>query len=153
MNQTLTALDIFGKPHTALSSNFKLRISAYGVLVENGNILLQQNPVNKKYNLPGGAIEIGESERDAVSREFLEETGYSVKATEVIDTDFQLFTLNNIFFHNIILFYKVVRTSDSILPINCPENDSSDAKFFNINTLDYDTIQPIYYKILKSLCH
>ena len=50
-------------------------------LVEDGDRILLQNRVKKDwrgYTLPGGHVEPGESFVDAVIREILEETGYTV---------------------------------------------------------------------------
>lgn len=153
MIQTLTAYDIFYKPHTALISDFKTRISAYGILIENNKILLQYNPVSKFYSLPGGSIEINESEQDTVTREFLEETGYSVTAKNIFDTDFRLFFLNNNFYHNLRLYYFVSKNSNEIIPISLKEGDSSESKFFDLKTINLDVVQPTFHKILNKLCH
>jgi 8-oxo-dGTP pyrophosphatase MutT (NUDIX family) len=148
MSQTLTALDIFGQTHIAPVSEFKFRISAYGILIVDHKILLQQNPNNHLYNLPGGGVEVGESGAAAVKREFLEETGYTVSVNELIDTDFSLFTYDGYFFHNLLLFYKAVKSSEQIIDPTDPE-DSLGAQFFDLANINFDIIQPIYHNIIK----
>jgi len=150
MNQTLTALDLFNQPSSAPKSDFKLRISAYGLLIENGQILLHLSSLNKKYSLPGGAIEIGESEREAVKREFLEETGYSVIATDIIDSGFKLFTFDNNYYHNVTLFYKVTRDSQTIT-VPTDTEESSGSQFISLNNINFDDIQPVFHDIIKKL--
>lgn len=55
-----------------------------GMLIRGDRVLLTQRPHNKPYafhwELPGGKRELGESDTDAVAREFREETGLTVVA-------------------------------------------------------------------------
>ncbi|TCD46432.1 NUDIX domain-containing protein [Streptococcus sp. X16XC17] len=60
--------------HDKIMINF-----AGGILYHDGKILLQKRADKKIWNLPGGAIELGESAVQACKREFLEETGLHVE--------------------------------------------------------------------------
>lgn len=60
--------------HDKIMINF-----AGGILCQDGKILLQKRADKKTWNLPGGAIELGESAVQACKREFLEETGLHVR--------------------------------------------------------------------------
>ncbi len=66
------------------------KISAYGIVHdESGRLLLvhgsDQSYFPGSWNLPGGGIEHGESPIDAVTREFLEETGLAVEIGSLVD--------------------------------------------------------------------
>ncbi len=50
------------------------------LLVERGN-----EPLKGYWSLPGGAVETGESLRDGVKREILEETGLIIEPMEVVE--------------------------------------------------------------------
>ena len=49
-----------------------------------GEILLIQRQDNKKWAMPGGAIEVGETVAEGVEREALEETGFRCKAVRLV---------------------------------------------------------------------
>lgn len=61
-----------------------------GALVKDGKILmvLRHEPENEKAHLkweyPGGKVDFGETPQQSVEREFMEETGIEVKATELL---------------------------------------------------------------------
>jgi 8-oxo-dGTP diphosphatase len=63
-----------------------LRVAAYGVVVDEGRMLLAhwvEGPY-AAWTLPGGGIDPGEDPADAVVREVLEETGYDVVVDELL---------------------------------------------------------------------
>jgi mutator protein MutT len=58
------------------------------VIVHDGRVLLVKRghaPLKGEWNLPGGAVELGETLVTAVVREVLEETGLSVEVGPVVD--------------------------------------------------------------------
>ena len=58
------------------------------VVVENERVLLirrGQEPLKGKWSLPGGMLELGESHKDGVIREVMEETGLAVEPVELIE--------------------------------------------------------------------
>lgn len=59
------------------------RVGAYGILIEDGKVLLTHTriPSGAVWNLPGGAVELGEGPLEALKREFIEETGLQVVAS------------------------------------------------------------------------
>jgi 8-oxo-dGTP pyrophosphatase MutT (NUDIX family) len=148
MSKIFTATDINQNKFSANESDFSFRISSYGVLIEDGKILLQKSPLSHFYNLPGGGVEVGESEKDAVVREFNEETGYQVVYKKHLDFGFNLFTFENNFFHNFFVFSEVERISLEVGNITDPE-DSSEAKFFDLKSLDINIVNPIHRSIIE----
>ncbi len=61
--------------------DFDTRVGAYGVIVQDGTLLLSlwQGPREALWTLPGGGIELGEQPEQACLREIEEETGYTAR--------------------------------------------------------------------------
>lgn len=72
---TITCLNNFGHTVCLPKEKFVFRPSVYGIACKDGKVLLIKGKSNGKFWLPGGGVEIGEMLRDALSREFQEETG------------------------------------------------------------------------------
>lgn len=62
----------------------KYRLTVRAIIVKNDHILLNEFNHGEYYNLPGGGLEIGESLRECVAREVLEESGYYVTTHEML---------------------------------------------------------------------
>jgi len=148
-NKTVTAYDIFGKKHKRNLKDFKFRVSAYGIFIKNGKILLQKNPVFDQYCLPGGGVELGETITEGLVREFEEETGIKVKPKRLISVEENLFTYENEDFHNILIFFKVERIGGKLSPLN--KEDSIEAKFVRLSKLTLRDIRRVFWNTIKKL--
>ncbi len=106
--------DVKGKKVT-LPKEFNWRPAVYGLLRENNQVLIMKPDWDDKYCLPGGSMELGETPVDALKREFLEETGFTIKVKN--DTHPYVESLlfgspqENKYFQRISLYYEVERTT------------------------------------------
>ncbi len=63
-------------------------LAAGGVVIQDGRVLLTrrgQPPLEGRWSIPGGIVELGETIADAVVRELKEETGIRVRVLELIE--------------------------------------------------------------------
>lgn len=81
----VTSADIHGNKYHVPYDELTWRPSAYGIVIRDGQILLAQQ--HKKFMLPGGGIELGETPERAVIREVKEETGFDICSPKF--TEFQ----------------------------------------------------------------
>ena len=90
-NKKVICSDIEGKHHEVLVSELTFRPSVYGVIINEGKILLSRQWDG--YDLPGGAIELGETIEKALIREVKEETGVDVRLGKIISCEDSFFKL------------------------------------------------------------
>ena len=119
------------------------RIRVAGILIEDNKILLiQHHKNNKKYWLiPGGGNDWGETTKQALIREYKEETNMDIEVdefmffSETISPDKKRHVLN--------LFYKIHRNNknDSIIKLG-EEAVLTDLKFVTKEELETMTIYP-----------
>jgi len=95
----------------------KFRVAIYGVLVENGRVLLTDTRVPSGIitNFPGGGLELGESPISALEREFVEETSINVKVGDLLYCS-RLFQQNPEYPHEqlIHIYYRVTRVGEQV---------------------------------------
>ena len=62
----------------------QIRPGVAAVIFDGETVLLQRRDDNRKWGLPGGGVEPGESVRVAIAREVQEETGLDVEPTRLV---------------------------------------------------------------------
>lgn len=120
-----------------------------GVVIDGNRVLLSvrgKAPSEGKWGLPGGAVEVGETVREAVVREILEETGVTVKPVKLItvfdsihrDED------DRVRYHYILFEYLCKYVSGEVTS----GSDAPDARWVEFNDLDSIDIMPSTKKFL-----
>lgn len=96
----------------------KFRVAIYGVVIENGTVLMTETkvPGGTYMNFPGGGLELGEEPIEALAREFKEETGLQIVVKELLYAS-QRFQQNPDYPNEQLmhLYYKVERASGDLL--------------------------------------
>ena len=65
------------------NDKFSFHYRVAGLIVQNGKFLIQKIDGYDYYILPGGHVKLGESSRDAIGREILEEVGCDIKSSKL----------------------------------------------------------------------
>jgi ADP-ribose pyrophosphatase YjhB (NUDIX family) len=128
------------------ASDLNFRISVYGICVADNQLLIHIHPKNpKKYNLPGGQLEKGESLVECITREFEEETGLKIKVNglRTIREGFVNFGGAKSY-QSIMVFYDVEQVGGVLGKMTGPDDDSSETKFVNINTETEDKLMDVF---------
>jgi 8-oxo-dGTP pyrophosphatase MutT (NUDIX family) len=76
--EVIVATDNQGNKHEFPREQYHDRRSGYGIHINEGKVLLVLDKNAKKWELPGGKADTGESREDAMRREFTDETGLDV---------------------------------------------------------------------------
>src|SRR3989338_303448 len=145
VTKIVDAYDLFDNIHQRELKNFKFRPSAYGILREGNKVLFKRHPAIKKYDLPGGGIELDETITDGLIREFMEETGLMIKVGKLISVEDTYFTYNGEDAHGILIFYEVEKISGELTPNG---DDSVDVKFRDIDSLAQENVHRSCWNII-----
>ncbi len=126
-----------------------------GVIVRDGKAIIikrANEPYKGQWSIPGGRVGLGESLRDAVRREMLEETGLAVRVGPLIEVferiQHDVAPATNVRYHFVIIDY-LCTCDDGAL---CAGDDAADAKWVTSQELDgYDIRQSAIAVIRKGL--
>ncbi len=94
MRKNVTTTDSYGTTYEVFTGDLKWRPSAYGIVLKGENVLLSPQFDKNRFDLPGGAIELGELPEIAVIREVKEETGLDVANPKLIAAASNFFTFH-----------------------------------------------------------
>jgi mutator protein MutT len=112
------------------------------VVGEQGILLIRRDkdPGKGLWSIPGGIVEVGETQQEAILREVEEETGITVEVIKMIGT-FDLIirdSRNRVKFHYILIHYLTRAISFDIQS----EFPDSEVRWFSINELPEKEIPP-----------
>jgi len=115
MEKEIICTDLNGKQVSVPVSKLTFRPSVYGVIIEDGKILLSKQ-WGDGYDFPGGGIDLGESISDALKREVREETGLDVEIGRIVhcESSFFKFRFENKCVQSILMFYLCKRVGGEL---------------------------------------
>ena len=116
-----------------------------GVLVENekGQVLLQKRSDNGQWCVPGGALELGETYKEAAARELREEVGIEVKELQLFGLysgDDRMITYPN---QDVVYSLAVIfKTNKYTGTISDEDSEVLEHRFFNPQDIPKDLFAP-----------
>lgn len=121
------------------------------VVSEKGILLTRRDkdPGRGMWSIPGGAVEVGETQRDAVVREIFEETGVRCEVIRLIDT-YDLIIPDEegkIKFHYVLIHF-LSRALNTDLHEELPDVEVS---WFNIDNLPVDETPELVLDLINSV--
>ncbi|MGT2771779.1 NUDIX hydrolase [Streptococcus marimammalium] len=102
------------------------------------------NEEKETYYLPGGAIEVGESTKEAVQREVMEELGIACQVSNLLFVVENKFSLSDKEFHNIEFHYAVTLLETA--PCQVFEDGHLPVKWLSLNDLADFNLKPEFLK-------
>jgi 8-oxo-dGTP diphosphatase len=104
---TVTCHDIYNNQHSTPTASLQWRPAAYVVLIKDDSVCLLKT-LNGTYDLPGGAIELGEDPKSAAIREVKEETGLDATEPTLLGVESSLFRAvhsDDRCYHSLLMYY------------------------------------------------
>ena len=149
-NGTVVVHDVDGNTQEVPIKKLRFRLAVYGLLKNKDSILFQWNPIVQKYNLPGGAVELGEKIDEALVREYREETGISVRVKKLIDVKEDFLVFRDEYAHSVLVFYEVEKIHGATSEYKTTD-DSEGARFIRFSELNIESFTPPFKEVLLSI--
>lgn len=129
------------------------RPTVYGVITKDDSILMVK-PHHGLHALPGGGMEPGESIEEALKREVLEETGYQVESSELLNTTERYLYIEkeDKFYHVVALVYQVeIGNTAESNPKAVADGGVSEVEWVKLIGLTKDNCHFLFWPVIKKL--
>ena len=158
LSETLICRDIYGNSVTLPLEKMIFRNSVYGLILNEGELLVVRTRSTGLYAFPGGGIELGEPLAEALHREIQEETGISVEMGELatLSEDFFYYNPADEAYHALLLFYWCTPLTTALVTDGEVYDEESEApRWVPLNELQAEDFQiicrPVFELIQRSI--
>jgi len=93
--------------------SFNYRVAA--IIIKDRKLLVAKSSDYPVYYTVGGTVEMNETAEEAVIREVLEETGYSLEVDRLLIVQERFFTVNSRKLHELAFFYQMKNRDDMLI--------------------------------------
>lgn len=139
----ISCIDSTGNTYTFEESVYVERPSVYGILLRDDKLLLVKDTWGKKWGLPGGGIDAGESEEEALIREFQEETKIEIQVIEKLFSDISyFFGTGEKYPWKSLRSFHTVRATGGTLQTAGNNEDVLQANYFSFEEIEQIELQP-----------
>ena len=137
MEEIVVARTVDGIAMQVNKKDLQMAVCLYGIVVQNGKILIVPQWKENGYDFPGGHLELGEKHIDGLVREVKEETGFIVKPIKIIDvvTSFFISPHRKIPRQCLLLYYDCEIVSGNLSTEGFDENEKNYAELAKFVTL------------------
>ncbi len=136
---------LYNQTRMVSSESMIQRPAVYGIIRHAGQLLVVQTRYTRKYALPGGGIEKGESIDAALIREVWEETGLTITVGEFVHfkTDFFYYDPMDLAIHGFLFFSEAqpLTTEITHIPDYPPDEDIERPLWVDIGVLTTDSFE------------
>lgn len=134
---------LFNKTKLVPREQLIIRPSVYGIVIKDGQLLVAKTKITDSYVLPGGGVEKGETNKQALQREICEETGVEVAVGEMLhfQNDFFYYDPLNIALHGFLFYYVCTPLSDIDQPPQPEIEDVVSAHWVTLDALTPEAFQ------------
>lgn len=128
------------------------RVGVGAVILHDDKVLLVRrgkSPSFGKWSLPGGLVELGETTREAIAREIVEECGIKIRLVDVAGVIDRIVKddTGRVRYHYVLVDYLAYPESTDVVA----GSDAADAQWFEIDRLDeLDTTQGLLDMIRRA---
>lgn len=144
---------LFGYKKLVEKTKLKQRKSVYAVIISQGKILLLNTKSTSKLWFPGGVVDPGETEKEALKRECFEEAGIIIKVGALLTAveSFFYYDPSSTAFHQISTFYLCTATSNNLDEFQNPDpsDEASNPEWKVISELNEKNLQDYGYEVIK----
>lgn len=150
----IDCVTFYGEVKSFPKERLSFRPAVYGIVEDQGRLLLVKNRNNGKYTLPGGGVEIGEGIVDALIREVREETGIVVEVGDFLEFSERCFYYDpeDLAFHGLCFYYRCKPLSFALVAEEDIEDDeASEPSWVSIGDLKLEQFQHGGELILKEI--
>lgn len=139
--KTVSAVNINNEPVDIAVESVVWRPAAHALIFnEAGELLVLDNLLNGKHDLPGGGIEIWENIEEALLREVWEETGLTVRISGLVHVEDAFFlSPSGKHWHTLKIFYQVEMIGGELRSTILADEISVNPHWMRIRNLSEDS--------------